>query len=264
VGEPRTQAPVESSVRREVLEDGAVLRLALATPKANVLDARKIAALTAAFRSMAGEPSVKCVLLEAEGPNFSFGASVEEHLPDRFEAMLASFHGLFRAMLSAAVPTACVLRGQCLGGGLELASFCSRVFASPDARLGQPEIKLGVVAPLASFWLPERVGRGAAEDLLLSGRTLTAAEAHALGLVDEIAEAPDQAARTWIHDRLLPLSASSLRHAQRLARAGIARRFEQEIPAAERAYRDGLMATADAREGLRAFLEKRPPRWSDR
>ena len=124
MGEPRTQAPVQGSVRREVLEDGAVLRLALATPKANVLDARKIDALTTAFRSLAGEPGVKCVLLEGEGPNFSFGASVEEHLPDHFEAMLSSFHGLFRAMLSAAVPTVCAVRGQCLGGGLELASFC--------------------------------------------------------------------------------------------------------------------------------------------
>lgn len=256
-------AAVGGPVRRELLEGGAVWRLLLATPKANVLDAAKIAALTEAFRSLANEPRVKCVLIEGEGAHFSFGASVEEHLPASFESMLSSFHGLFRAILAAGVPTVAVLRGQCLGGGLELASFCTRVFAAPDAKLGQPEIKLGVVAPLASFWLPERIGRSAAEDLLLTGRSVTADEARALRLVDEIADDPGVAALAWVREHLLPLSAASLRHAQRLARAGISRRFEQEIAAAERAYRDELMLSKDALEGLNAFLEKRPARWSD-
>lgn len=260
---PGASSAVHSPVRREVLEGGAVWRLVLATPKANVIDAAKVAALTEAFRAIPGERAVKCVLLEGEGAHFSFGASVEEHLPGRFETMLASFHALFRAMLDAAVPTVAVVRGQCLGGGLELASFCTRVFAAPDARLGQPEIKLGVVAPLASFWLPERVGRGAAEDLLLTGRSITAEEARALRLVDEVADDPALAALAWVRTHLLPLSASSLRLAQRMARAGVARRFDQEIGCAERAYREDLMRSADANEGLKAFLEKRPARWSD-
>jgi cyclohexa-1,5-dienecarbonyl-CoA hydratase len=166
-------------------------------------------------------------------------------------------------MLESALPTVAVVRGQCLGGGLELASFCTRVFAAPDAKLGQPEIKLGVVAPMASFWLPERIGRGAAEELLLTGRSVSAGEARALRLVDELADDPAAAALSWARTHLLPLSASSLRAAQRFARAALARRFEQELAWAERAYRDQLMTTADAHEGLRAFLEKRTPRWSD-
>lgn len=254
---------VPAVVRREVIDGGALWRLVLATPKANVLDAAKIAALTHAFRALEREPRVKCALIEGEGAHFSFGASVEEHLPERFEAMLASFHGLFRAMLAAGVPTAAVVRGQCLGGGLELASFCTRVFASPDAKLGQPEIRLGVVAPMASFWLPERIGRAAAEDLLLTGRSVDAEEARALRLVDQVADDPNAAALSWARAHLLSLSASSLRHAQRLARAGVARRFDLEIACAESAYRDELMLSEDANEGLRAFLEKRPPRWSD-
>ena len=70
-----------------------------------------------------------------------------------------------------------MVRGQCLGGGLELAAFCHRVFAAPDARFGQPEIALGVFAPFASFLLRERMGRGGAEDLLLTGRPITAPDA---------------------------------------------------------------------------------------
>lgn len=250
-------------MRREVLEDGAVWRLVLATPKANVIDAAKIAALTAAFRAAALDKHLKCVAIEGDGAHFSFGASVDEHLPGRFGAMLTGFHDLFRAMFAASVPTVSVVRGQCLGGGLELASFCTRVFAAQDAVLGQPEIKLGVMAPLASFWLPERVGRGAAEDMLLTGRSVSAAEARAMRLVDEISDDPAAAALAWIRTHLLPLSASSLRHAQRLARAGVALRFEHEIAAAERAYRDELMQSTDANEGLRAFIEKRAARWSD-
>lgn len=254
---------VPAGVRRELLEGGAVLRLVLDTPKANVIDAPKIAALDREFRAAAGERSLKCVLLEGEGPNFSFGASVEEHLPERFEEMLRAFHELFRTMLASGLPTAAVVRGQCLGGGLELASFCTRVLVAPDARLGQPEIRLGVVAPMASLWLPERIGRAAAEDLLLSGRTVGAEEAVALGLADVLAEDPHAAALAWVRARLFPHSASSLRHAQRMARVSIARRFDGDVAAAERLYRDELMRTQDAREGLAAFLEKREARWSD-
>ena len=127
-------------VRREVLEQGAVWRLVLATPKANVLDAEKIALLTSAVREARATPSLKCLVFEGEGAHFSYGASVEEHLPGRYPAMLATFHGLFRELLAASVPTAAVIRGQCLGGALELASFCTRVVASPDAKLGQPEV----------------------------------------------------------------------------------------------------------------------------
>ena len=262
MGPSGVPAAVEFPVRRESLEGGALWKLVLATPRANVLDAAKVRALTEAFRAARAERELKCVLLEGQGPNFSFGASVDEHLPGRFEEMLTCFHGLFRAMLEAALPTVAVVRGQCLGGGLELASFCTRVFAAPDAVLGQPEIRLGVVAPMASFWLPERVGRGAAEELLLTGRSLSAQEARGARLVDEVALDPAQAALAWARAQLLPLSASSLRAAQRLARAGLARRFELEITASERAYRE-LMTTADAEEGLRAFLEKRAPRWSN-
>lgn len=263
MGSTGIPAALQGPVQRETLEGGALWRLRLATPKANVLDAAKIAALSEAFRAAREAPGLKCLWLEGAGPNFSFGASVEEHLPGRFEGMLSAFHGLFRTMLAASVPTVAVVRGQCLGGALELASFCTRLFAAPDARLGQPEIKLGVVAPMASLWLPERIGRGAAEELLLTGRSLTASEARAMGLVDELADDPAAAALGWVREHLLPLSAASLRSASRFARAGAARRLEAELAWAEAAYRDEVMTRADATEGLRAFLEKRPPRWSD-
>lgn len=259
-----TSGTTAPPVRREVLEQGAVWLLVLATPKANVLDAAKVEALRAALREARGEAGLKCVLIEGEGAHFSFGASVEEHLPGRYPAMLAAFHALFRELFEAAVPTVAVVRGQCLGGALELASFCTRVVASGDAKLGQPEIRLGVIAPVASVFLAERIGRPAAEDLCLSGRSVGADEAARIGLVDEVADDPRAAALAWFRANLAPLSASSLRLAQRALRLGLAERVERELARVEELYDRDLMRTEDAREGLAAFLEKRAPVWRDR
>jgi cyclohexa-1,5-dienecarbonyl-CoA hydratase len=247
----------------EKLDGGVLWRVVLATPKANVLDSEKTEALASIFLQAGREKSLKAVVLEGEGPNFSFGASVEEHLPDRCAAMLRGFHGLFYRMLDASVPTLAAVRGHCLGGGLELASFCHRLFASPDAKLGQPEIVLGVFAPVASILLTERMGRGGAEDLLLSGRTLSAEEALKSGLVDEIAADPAEAALEYARRHLAPRSASSLRWAVRAARQGFGARFRAELAALEKTYLGELMSTSDAVEGLRAFLDKRPAQWRD-
>lgn len=251
------------TVRLQELDDGAIWRVTLATPKANILDMAKNEELRAIFARARDARQLKAVLIEGEGPHFSFGASVEEHLPDRCEAMLRGFHGLFHDMLDASVVTLAAVRGQCLGGGLELAAFCSRLFAAPDARLGQPEIVLGVFAPVASVALAERVGLSRAEDLCLSGRSLTAEQALAIGLVDELADDPAEAALDYAREHLLPKSASSLRMALRAVRGGFAERFRSELAETERLYLEELMKTADAKEGLAAFLEKRSASWSD-
>lgn len=252
-----------ASVRLEPLDGGALWRVTLATPKANIVDMEKTEQLSAIFARARDERGLKAVVIDAEGPHFSFGASVEEHLPGKFEPMIRGFHRLFHRMLDAGVPTLAAVRGQCLGGGLELASFCNRVFAAPDAKLGQPEIVLGVFAPVASIALVERVGRGRAEELCLSGRSLGAQEALGVGLVDEIADDPAAAALAWARAELLPKSASSLRFAVRALRSGFAARFKRELAEVEQVYLTELMSSADALEGLHAFLEKRKPRWSD-
>jgi cyclohexa-1,5-dienecarbonyl-CoA hydratase len=257
-------AEAGSPVRVEKLEGGALWRVVLARPKANVINSAMTAALTATWREAAAARDLKAICIEGDGAHFSFGASVQEHLPDQVRAMLHGFHGMFRALAGAHTATLAAVRGQCLGGGLELAAFCNRVFAAPDAKLGQPEIKLGVIAPVASILLPHRVGRAAAEDLCLSGRTVGAEEARTLGLVDEVAEDPAAAALAWACTHLLPHSAAALRCAQRALRDRWYAQVFAALDVAERLYLDDLMATADAVEGVRAFLDKRPAQWSNR
>jgi cyclohexa-1,5-dienecarbonyl-CoA hydratase len=250
-------------VRLETLDDGAIWHVFLATPKANILDMEKTDLLASIFERAREERSLKAIVIDAEGPHFSFGASVEEHLPGKFESMIPGFHRLFNRMLASSVPTLAAVRGQCLGGALELVSFCNRVFASGDAKLGQPEIVLGVIAPVASVLLAGRVGRGAAEDLCLSGRSIAAEEAARIGLVDEIADDPGEAALAYARKHLLPKSASSLRFAVRAVRTGFNPQFTAELKVVERLYLEDLMSTSDAKEGLQAFVEKRKPTWND-
>ena len=248
--------------------EGRLLRVRLSRPKANVLDAETVAALDvaldAAGRPAAGEPVLRGVLLDAEGQHFSFGASVEEHLPDRCAGMLHGFHALLLRMLELPVPVLVAVKGQCLGGGLELATAGGLVFASPDAKLGQPEIVLGVFAPAASCLLPERIGPAAAEDLLLSGRSIDAQEALRLGLVAAVADDPEAAALAWFDAHLAKKSAAALGYALRAARAGMVERVRSKLGTLEAMYLSGLMSTRDATEGLTAFLEKRPATWEDR
>jgi cyclohexa-1,5-dienecarbonyl-CoA hydratase len=245
----------------EAIDGGAGWHVRLAAGKGNVLDARLTAALTGVFERAAAAAGLKAICLDSQGPHFSFGASVQEHLPADVHQMLARFHGLIRAMLESGVPVLAAVRGQCLGGGLELVSVCHRVFASPDARLGQPEIALGVFAPVASLVLGDRIGRAAAEDLCLSGRLVPADEALRLGLVDVLVDDPSAAALQYARTHLFPRSASSLRFAVRALRHGLAQRLSVDLPSIERLYLDDLMATSDAVEGLQAFLEKRSPVW---
>jgi len=242
-------------------EDGRLLRLRLDRPKANIVDAQMISALDAAFSDIAKNPDVHAIMLDHEGPHFSFGASVEEHLPEHCAAMLSALHSLIKKILTCPVPVLVAINGQCLGGGLEMALACNLIFVAPDARLGQPEIKLAVFAPAASCLLPRLAGQQAAEDMLLSGRSISGEDAHRLGVAAFAVENPQVAALDYFREHLAGLSARSLRFAVTAARQRFAADVSADLDRVEKLYLDGLMNSNDAVEGLNAFVEKRSPQW---
>jgi len=245
-------------------QDDKLLRLRLSRPKANIIDAAMIAALRTALDEHLSNTRLHAVLLDAEGPHFSFGASVEEHLPDACAEMIHQIHALIMQIVESTVPVLVVVRGQCLGGGLEVAAAGHFIFADPGAVLGQPEVKLGVFAPPASCLLPEKIGQSYAEDLLFSGRSIDAAEAYRVGLVNLVADEPEQAALSYFQEFLAPLSASTLRFAVRAARITFTERIKFRLDSVKKMYLEELMASHDAVEGLDAFREKRPAVWKDR
>lgn len=254
----------DSPLRVWLEKEDRLLRLRLSRPKANIVDAKMIAALSAALDKHLGSAELTAVILDAEGPHFSFGASVAEHMPDQCAAMLKSLHSLIIQMLDCPVPILVAIKGQCLGGGLEVALAGNLLFCQPTANLGQPEIKLAVFAPAASCLLPERIGPHQAEDLLFSGRSVDGTEALRIGLVNALSEDPSAAAEAYFDQHLSQSSASSLRFAVKAASFDRIERIKQKLATVETLYLQELMATHDAVEGLQAFVEKRATNWEHR
>ncbi len=251
----------------ETLHDGQVVSLMLNAPKANVLDAAMMTDLQNALDDLRKQPHVKLVTITGVGDHFSFGASVPEHTREKAPEMLRQFHGLFYSLADLAIPTAALISGQCLGGGMELALMCNFMFADRTAKLGQPEIQLGVFAPPASLLLAMKIGQARADDLLLTGRVASADEAHAMGLVAQVfedREAMMTGVDAWIEKHILPRSASSLRYAVKAARLEFNNVVKTRLQEQQRLYLEELMATADANEGIQSFLEKRKPEWQDK
>lgn len=244
---------------------GAERRIVIDRPKGNVLTLAVLEAVRAALAEVRRGAGVKLVSLEGAGDHFSYGASVEEHLPDQIGRTLPALDALVRELLEVPAPTAAIVRGQCLGGGFELALACDFVFAGESARLGVPEVALGVFPPVAAALLPVKVGAARAAEAVVTGETLPAARWHAAGLVAWVV--PDAeleaAVDRWFDATLAPKSAAALGFAAQAARAAAHAAAGAPLEALERAYLERLMQTHDAVEGVRAFLEKRPPRWRD-
>ena len=244
--------------------EGKLLRLRLNRPKANLIDAEMIAALDRSLAEHLANGSTSAVLLDAEGPHFSYGASGEEHRPDQCAAMLKGIHGLVLRMLESQTPILVSVHGQCLGGGLEVALAGHLLFVAPDANLGQPEMKLGVFAPAASCLLPELIGPQRSFDLLVSGRSISGSRAAEIGLAFESTTDPTRVALAYFEEHIKAKSISSLRHAVRAARFDYSTRLRNKIATVERLYVDELMNTHDAVEGIESFIAKRAAQWTHR
>jgi cyclohexa-1,5-dienecarbonyl-CoA hydratase len=253
-------------IKCERLFDNAVLKIVLNAPKANVLEAAMLSEILQELKALEADNDLKLLVFEGEGKHFSFGASVPEHTKENAAMMLKAFGGVFYQMVKLAVPTMAIVRGQCLGGGMELALFCNFIVADKTAAFGQPEIVLGVFPPPASVMLPLKVGQSYADDLALSGRSISGAEAHQIGLANLLADEGQDAwetGRAWAEKHILPKSASSLRIANKAVRMGFFRSIMEDLPRMEALYLKELMESHDANEGIGAFLEKRKPEWKN-
>src|SRR5260370_30653830 len=241
--------------------EGKTAWVTLDRPPLNVLDVPMMKSLSRALARLVTE----CDFLVFQGAGakgFSAGAEVRDHASDRVAGMLAAFHDIFRQLVRADCLTLAAVHGYCLGGGMELATFCDFVIAAESTQFGQPEIKLGCFPPVAMVTLPQLIGMRAAADLILTGNQIGAAEACPLGLVTRLvphAELP--AAVDNLLGELRSLSPSALHLTRKtLGRIHFAD-FPKQLEEVERVYLSELMQSHDAREGILAFLEKRAPIW---
>jgi len=253
-----------SPIRCRTEHSGQLERIVFDRPKANILDCEMLTAIRERIAQLAEAPgAAKLLVFEGAGGNFSFGASVEEHLPDRVAGLLRQFHRLFLDLERLSLPTAAVVRGQCLGGGFELALWCGYVVCERSARFGVPETKLGVFPPMAALALPWRVTGARSTQMILSGESLSGEEAARCGIADLCADDAEAALQEWFTTRLASKSAVALRAAWRASRRLLADTLKNDIWSLEKYYLTDLMSHHDPVEGLSAFLEHRTPVWTD-
>ena len=250
---------------RYTTENG-IARVTLDNPPLNILTRKVLLELRTALGVLAADATLRVAVLSGAGKHFSAGADVAEHLPPTWEAMIPEFLETVAALRAFPVPLIAAVRGRCLGGAFEIVQAADLVVAGEGATFGQPEIVLGVIPPAACALLPDLVGSARAARTIFTGDPISAADALASGLVASVV--PDdriEAEALALAGRIARHSAAALRVAKRALRSPARERAEAEaLAAAGRRYADELMRTADATEGLTAFVEKRPPVWTHR
>ena len=247
--------------------DDRVGRITFARPPLNVFNIAMMREITDAINVCVAQRELVAIVFEAiKGSRaFSAGVAVEEHVEDTVYQMLESFHTIFRTLEQGGKPTMALVDGAALGGGCELVAGCDIVIASERSRFGQPEIKLGVFPPVAAILLPRIIGDKRARELMLTGELIDAREALRLGLVNTVVapEGLEQKAQDVLV-KLRELSASALEATRRAIDMGRGASFNETLGHIENFYLNDLMKTADAREGIKAFMEKRKPLWQNR
>ena len=248
-----------------VERDGAIAVVTIDHPPANAISRAVVLGITEAFDTAQADPSCRGLVLTGGGPKFfAAGADISE-FGSQGGDNIAQGQGLTLAMERSRLPVVAAVNGIAFGGGCELTLACDVRIASTAARFGQPEIKLGIIPGWGGTQrLPRLIGRTAAIELLLSGDPIDAARALALGLVSRVVE-PDELLDTAIEvaRKFAAQAPLALAATKRAVADGLDRPLSEGLDAERREF-VGLFATEDAREGITAFLEKRPPSWTGR
>jgi cyclohexa-1,5-dienecarbonyl-CoA hydratase len=258
------QMSVDSGLARLRLEVKAgVARIVLRHPPVNVIDIPMMEELAQSVAEVEARADVAVLVLSGEGKGFSAGVDVAAHTTDRVEEMLTKFHGVIHALVTTRKVTIAAVHGHCLGGGAELAMVCDVVYTTESATWGFPEIKLGCYPPVACTALAALVGQKRAAKLILTGRTMSGKEASGIVRASRaVLDAELLAAVDESVEQLRELSPAALAMAKKASYAWDSMHFDKGLARAERIYLEELMKTADAHEGIRAFMEKREPKWT--
>ena len=246
--------------------EGRVARVVLNRPPLHVLDLPTLEEYSSTLAQLDRERGVVVCVLEATGDKaFSTGVDVKDLGAQSVGAVLERFDGVIRKIRRLDCVTVAAVRGMALGGGFELALACDMIVAEEGATFGVPEIWLGRFPAVAAAVLPRHITPQKAYEIVLSGEPITAIEAQQMGLVNALAargkmeETVDRFASLFTEK-----SGAALRVAKRALRLSEETAFGETLEEMERLYLEDLMKTEDAAEGIRAFMEKREPRWKDR
>ncbi|MFZ0845174.1 MAG: enoyl-CoA hydratase [Pseudolabrys sp.] len=232
----------------------------------NALNRALILELTQAIAAYEADNGIGCMLITGNEKAFAAGADIKEMADKTFiEAYLENFCADWDGITRARKPIVAAVAGFALGGGCELSMQCDIVIAADNAKFGQPEIKLGVIPGIGGTQrLTRAVGKAKAMDLILTGRMMDAAEAERAGLVARVVPAAglmDEAMK--VAETIANMSLPSVLAGKEAVNAA----FETSLAEGSRFERrifHSLFATADQKEGMKAFVEKRKPEWKNK
>ena len=245
------------------LKDG-LTTITLFRPPLNIINLEMLGEISEALDNSVDSSRVLLIKSGLDGV-FSAGADVKEHFPEKVDTLITEFNRVVWKIISYPRPTICVVEGRCLGGGMELAMGCDFVIAVEGAEFGQPEIRVGAFPPVAAALYPRLSGLRAATMLILTGRTIDARQAKALGYVNEVVACEKlDAAVDELVKSLIQNSAAVLACAKKAIIESLNMGVENALRKASEIYLKELMKTEDAVEGLKAFIEKRKPQWRNR
>jgi cyclohexa-1,5-dienecarbonyl-CoA hydratase len=247
-----------------VEEKDMVGKITLNRPPLNILNIEMMQEINRALKDFR-KRKLKVLILNATGKTFSAGVDVSDHTQEKVGEMIRVFHDIFTNLHRISVPTVALVNGAALGGGCEVATFCDMVISSEKSKFGQPEIKVGVLPPVAAAIFPKLIWNKKALELIITGETINADEAKDLGLVNRVlpVENFEAEAEKFVIEKIASNSAVVLQLTKRAFMEGATKNYEMSIKRIEDIYLNKLMKTIDANEGLSAFLEKRQPVWKN-
>lgn len=248
----------------KIIDESDVVSIVLSRPPLNVMNISMMKEMNAALERLLHHPKAKVLLIKAEGKAFSAGVDVADHTADKVSTMMKEFHRIFELVNQFKIPVIAVVDGAALGGGCELAIFCDMIIASEHAKFGQPEIKVGVFPPIAAVIFPRLIGRNRTLEWLMNGETISAREAEGIGLINKVfpVEGFEDQVKTFV-SKFTAQSKVIIEMTKRAVDSTLRRPVMEALADAEKLYLNEMMKTEDAKEGLKAFLEKRQPVWKN-
>ena len=246
-------------------KDG-IAKLTINRPPVNVVNYDTLMEINAALEALGKDEETKVLLIRGSGSRaFCAGIEVKDHLGEMMPRMMKEFDRMFRLLRSLGKPSIAVVNGVALGGGCELVAGCDMAIASEKAELGQPEIKLGGLAPAAAALFPRIMGEKKAFELILLGENISAKEAERIGLVNKVVSEEElDATAEELARRFVDKSSLSLKLVRdALYQCANTAEFDKAV---QKGTELGIKSweTEDGQEGLKSFLEKRKPVWRNR
>ena len=245
-------------------EQAGMFQIILNRPPHNSLSLEMVEDMNTALAGVLYRNDLKVVVFSSTGGAFCSGFAAEDFVQDRSFQLMESYGKLYRQLETLSLPVVCILQGSAIGAGFELVLYSDFAVANESAKFGFPEIGMGIFPPLGCNLLQRQVPAKKAAELLLTGELITAGEAEKFGLINRsVPENKLQEEAKTIIGKLLQFSAPVLQLTRKAKNESMGKSFESAMETVDEIYLNSLLALEDAREGIRARIEKRKPVWKN-